>query len=988
MSPNLRRRMLRVRNVTLRIVQSEAGVIPRLMHELFNTIDSLEGCEVLVQLSLVEIYNERVHDLFFHVLSDSAAPGAAQSRAPPSPRAPSTPIRAGSSRRQSRAGGVATPVEQRTPAKRRASLAGKQAVTPRGRTGSTLAPSPALRLRQDSANGGVVFVEGAARVAVANAESALGLLGQGLATRAVGCTRMNADSSRSHCVLLCDIDVLDAQHGSRRSARITLVDLAGSEAVRKTGARGVTLDEAKTINKSLSALGNVVNALTSGKEHIPYRDSKLTRLLQDSIGGNSRTCMLITVSPHTAQATETLSTLRFGQRAAHVCNKPTASVTRSLADYKALVEKLTQDIDEYDGMVEMLQKREQEQAERAEQAQAALQSQQAHCDNLTEQLAAAKAAAGAAAMGAMSQEAATQLTAELQDAALQINVLEEQLTAAFDRQQDAHQSAVDAQEQLDRSAASHQKITAQLLETTQSLQSAEEELERLTTALATAHSERDELTTALATAHSERDELTPALATAHSERDDATALLRDRVEDTQSAFQARLSAKETELQQLRGDCSEVHARNAALCEALAAKTEEAAAAGADAAALRDALTAVQAEQVAERAAHVTNVQRLQSNSSAEIRELKTLLDNSQGQVQDALRKKLRLEQACDKVAEITRELNTASEQLEVTMAENIELEERVAQGEQELARERKTHKDAAAAAADAAAARSEIVALKQQLQSQQLQLVRVEASAGDANSASHRAAAASQASTGALMEEVAALRAALNAPKQTLRKQLAALQKKNIALEQVMRLSVADSSASALRAAGLVHLAPKLQAAEERLMELDAEVLRLRTARDLYRSDCRSIMSLVTRTQGGTAVISPLAKSAMGRRHSMTTSPQRQPAPQGNATPPRRAIPAGFSPFACHMQSPRAPTHVFEAVSASISTAGGTVDCGSIIASTGVGMQAAATPPFRRVLGQSSAGNRTPSHTPKPKPLRKAESVMLVSPSGVKSPYR
>jgi kinesin family protein 5 len=91
-----------------------------------------------------------------------------------------------------------------------------------------------------------------------------------------------------------------------------LVDLAGSERINKTGAAGSTLTEAKNINKSLTALGLVINALTEGATHIPYRDSKLTRILQESLGGNSKTSLIITASPSIFNEAETISTLRFG----------------------------------------------------------------------------------------------------------------------------------------------------------------------------------------------------------------------------------------------------------------------------------------------------------------------------------------------------------------------------------------------------------------------------------------------------------------------------------------------------------------------------------------------------------------------------------------------------------------------------------------------------------------------------------------------------
>lgn len=111
--------------------------------------------------------------------------------------------------------------------------------------------------------------------------------------------------------------------------------------VKKTGATGQVLEEAKTINKSLSALGLVINALTDdrGKAHVPYRDSKLTRVLQNSLGGNSKTCLIINCSPNSFNAPETLSTLRFGNRAKAIQNKAVVNETRSVAELGKLLAK-------------------------------------------------------------------------------------------------------------------------------------------------------------------------------------------------------------------------------------------------------------------------------------------------------------------------------------------------------------------------------------------------------------------------------------------------------------------------------------------------------------------------------------------------------------------------------------------------------------------------------------------------------------------------
>jgi kinesin family member 5 len=151
---------------------------------------------------------------------------------------------------------------------------------------------------------------------------------------------MNAESSRSHSIFVLTISQKNIETGSVRSGQLFLVDLAGSEKVGKTGATGQTLEEAKKINKSLSALGNVINSLTDGtSRHIPYRDSKLTRILQESLGGNSRTTLIINCSPSSFNDAETLSTLRFGVRAKTIKNKARMNVELSPAELKLLLKE-------------------------------------------------------------------------------------------------------------------------------------------------------------------------------------------------------------------------------------------------------------------------------------------------------------------------------------------------------------------------------------------------------------------------------------------------------------------------------------------------------------------------------------------------------------------------------------------------------------------------------------------------------------------------
>ena len=144
--------------------------------------------------------------------------------------------------------------------------------------------------------------------------------------RSVGSTNMNEHSSRSHAIFVITVECselgVDGENHIR-VGKLNLVDLAGSERQAKTGAQGERLKEATKINLSLSALGNVISALVDGRSsHIPYRDSKLTRLLQDSLGGNAKTVMLATVGPSGRHHDETLTTLRYASRAKNIKNKP------------------------------------------------------------------------------------------------------------------------------------------------------------------------------------------------------------------------------------------------------------------------------------------------------------------------------------------------------------------------------------------------------------------------------------------------------------------------------------------------------------------------------------------------------------------------------------------------------------------------------------------------------------------------------------------
>lgn len=214
-----------------------------------------------------------------------------------------------------------------------------------------------LSLREDASGG--VYVDGASAVRVTSTRECMMLVREGNQNRATASTRMNAHSSRSHAVLYVTVerrsrevpsdDALGTKGGAggKRGSSdaeaqmvtgtLFLVDLAGSERAKKSGVTGMRLNELKAINLSLSSLGNCIAALAEKKKHVPYRDSKLTRLLQGSLGGNAKTALVVNIAPTADDVGETLSTLAFGQRARKVAVRATINMR---VDYKSMYEAM------------------------------------------------------------------------------------------------------------------------------------------------------------------------------------------------------------------------------------------------------------------------------------------------------------------------------------------------------------------------------------------------------------------------------------------------------------------------------------------------------------------------------------------------------------------------------------------------------------------------------------------------------------------------
>ncbi|XP_031559004.1 kinesin-like protein KIF13A isoform X2 [Actinia tenebrosa] len=275
---------------TMMGVQNDKGIIPRLCDNLFTGIseNTTQDITYKVEVSYIEIYNERVRDL----------------------------------------------------------------LCPRG--GNT-----ALRVREHKVLG--PYVEGLTKLVVSSYEDIEAIMVEGNKSRTVAATRMNTESSRSHAVFNIVLARTEYDHDTEcvgeKVSKLSLVDLAGSERASKTGAEGERLKEGSNINKSLTTLGQVISSLadqSSVKHHkkgvhfVPYRDSVLTWLLKDNLGGNSKTVMIATVSPSSDNYEETLSTLRYADRAKRIVNHavvnedPNARIIRELREEVERLKQLLQ----------------------------------------------------------------------------------------------------------------------------------------------------------------------------------------------------------------------------------------------------------------------------------------------------------------------------------------------------------------------------------------------------------------------------------------------------------------------------------------------------------------------------------------------------------------------------------------------------------------------------------------------------------------------
>ncbi|CAL4903139.1 unnamed protein product [Urochloa decumbens] len=239
---------------------TDAGVIPRAVRQIFDILEA-QCAEYSMKVTFLELYNEEITDLL----------------AAEEPKFPVT--------------------EDKT--------------------------KKPIALMEDGK--GFVFVRGLEEEVVYSASEIYKILDKGSAKRRTAETLLNKQSSRSHSIFSITIHIKELTHEGEEMIKIgklNLVDLAGSENISRSGARDGRAREAGEINKSLLTLGRVINALVEHSGHVPYRDSKLTRLLRDSLGGKTKTCIIATISPSVYCLEETLSTLDYAHRAKNIKNKP------------------------------------------------------------------------------------------------------------------------------------------------------------------------------------------------------------------------------------------------------------------------------------------------------------------------------------------------------------------------------------------------------------------------------------------------------------------------------------------------------------------------------------------------------------------------------------------------------------------------------------------------------------------------------------------
>lgn len=223
-----------------------------------------------------------------------------------------------------------------------------------------LSKSGPLNLRED---GNGVIVSGLVLKKIDNATELLDLLAEGNRNRTQHPTDANAESSRSHAIFQVHIRMTDKKTSQKKMVKLSMIDLAGSERAASTQCTGIRFKEGANINKSLLALGNCINRLADGSKYVPYRDSKLTRILKDSLGGNCQTVMIANISPSSLTYEDTYNTLKYASRAKKIKTSLKENVIQSNIPKEYLIKKVGEQQIENDQLIAKIKELEKRLAE-------------------------------------------------------------------------------------------------------------------------------------------------------------------------------------------------------------------------------------------------------------------------------------------------------------------------------------------------------------------------------------------------------------------------------------------------------------------------------------------------------------------------------------------------------------------------------------------------------------------------------------------------
>ncbi|GAV53045.1 hypothetical protein ZYGR_0AI03270 [Zygosaccharomyces rouxii] len=312
-------------------LSDSAGIIPRILFKLFETLDMRDE-DYVVKCSFVELYNEELKDLLDDGVenssmrklriydSGSGSNSNSSSRKNSRNNSPKLVTDPMVNRRRMRTVPLSSSLaKQQHQWQQRREQQHQQHQLREQQQREQQAQQQQREQQQDPHSG--VYIQNLQDFHITSARDGLQLLQKGLRNRQVATTKMNDFSSRSHTIFTITL-YREHQGEMFKVSKMNLVDLAGSENISRSGAQHQRAKEAGSINQSLLTLGRVINSLADKSAHVPFRESKLTRLLQDSLGGNTKTALIATISPAKINSEETCSTLQYASKAKNIKNRP------------------------------------------------------------------------------------------------------------------------------------------------------------------------------------------------------------------------------------------------------------------------------------------------------------------------------------------------------------------------------------------------------------------------------------------------------------------------------------------------------------------------------------------------------------------------------------------------------------------------------------------------------------------------------------------